>query len=88
MTIMRMVITLIANNSTVDESGCIICNVLVIHGLQFRCYVHVSGFPVRMKASSATQTKRFTKQGDCCLRGGDISLSGQRSREDVKAQSA
>lgn len=29
--------TLTVNKSTVDESGCIICNVLAIHSLQFTC---------------------------------------------------
>lgn len=37
MIITRMVMTLTVNKSTVDESGCIICNVLAIHSLQFTC---------------------------------------------------
>lgn len=57
MTIIRAVITLIINivSSTVDERECVICNALVVHSLQLRCTRE--WITVRMKASSATQTK-------------------------------
>lgn len=89
MTIIRAVITLITNivSNVVDERECVICNALVVHSLQLRCIYTREWITVRMKASSATQTK-VTKRKESAIYVTEIfNYHVKEAEQNVKAQS-